>query len=669
LDEPGVLTFLVLERPALREWRAAGADRLEQEDVQAAVKLKPREILDQALVDEGARAIRDLYAEKGYYLAEVQTEIVPVPDGKNQVDVVYTATEGKKVRIKDVHLMGVEQVDEHDLRKHLLTKPAGYWSWLTSSGTFKESDLARDLEMIRAYYLNHGHAEVEVKDPSVSLTSDRSWLRIDIPVREGESFRVGEVTFANDLEFPVEDLRATAGLKEGDTFRSDDLVKGRQQLSDLYGDAGYAFAEVNPKTRLDREARTLSVEFEIHKGDPVHIGRIEVRGNTKTRDRIVRREMRLSEGELYSGTAIRKSRRRLEALGFFEKVNLTTHRRPGKSLVDIDVEVEEKPTGSFSIGAGYSSVDKIIGMASVNQRNLLGLGYQLDFSVNFGGSRQTYSATFNNPRVFDTEVFVGFDVYNAIRQFTDYDKDATGGDVKVGWPIAPGWRTRWTYRYEDAEVKDVDENASQYLKDQEGKTITSSITALVSHDSRDNPWDVHRGAKAELSVEWAGGLLGGEAAFLKYGLDASKYVPLWWSHVLTFHGRIGFVQALEGKTIPVYERYFLGGITTIRGFDSRSIGPTEDGDVIGGDKELLFNVEYVFPIVKETKMSGVLFFDAGNAWEEGDPYFASGLRRSVGFGMRWVSPMGPLRLEWGYVLDRKSDEQSSQWEFSVGGFF
>jgi outer membrane protein insertion porin family len=692
LDEDGVLTFVVLERPALREWSVEGADELDEEDVEKAVPLKRREILDRAQVEAGARAIRDLYREKGFFLVEVKSEIATVPDGKNHVDVTYRVTEGEKVRVKDVNLLGVEQVDVEEVRDIMATRQAGLWSFLTGSGKFKDADLKRDREVIRAYYLNHGFIEAEVREPLVNLTRDRKWLKVDIPVVEGESFRVASVTFAGDLEFTEAELTATAGLVEGDTFRSDDFRQATQQLTDRYADVGYAFAEVEPRTRVDPESRTVAIEFQVHKGDPVHVGRIEVRGNTKTRDRIVRREMRLNEGDLYSSSALRKSRKKIEALGFFEKVNLTTHRRPGTNLVDIDIEVEEKATGSFSIGVGYSSQDSILFMGSVNQRNFLGLGYQLAANVNFGSSKESYSLTFNNPRVFDTLWYAGIDLYKTTNEYTDYDKDALGGALKLGTALGEHWRTRWIYRLEEADVKNVDYDASLVILDQEGRSTTSSITPVLTYDSRDNPWEPSSGMEAELSVEWAGGILQGDNDYFKYILDVSKYFPLWWKHVFMIHGNIGFLQALHGDNFPLYERFVLGGINTLRGFDNRSIGPKapryqrnpdtgdivydSDGnpivvgeDVIGGDKQILFNLEYIFPISQEIKLKGVVFFDAGNAWDFGQAYFDTALRRSVGAGVRWFSPMGPLRLEWGYVLDRKDDEEQAQWEFSVGGFF
>ncbi|NTU59478.1 MAG: outer membrane protein assembly factor BamA [Deltaproteobacteria bacterium] len=687
LSDDGRVTFLVVERPAVNDWRVEGSTEVEKEDLAKAIPVKKKEILDAGRVEDGARAVRDLFRDKGFYLAEVTWQAVPLADGKNQVDVVYQVKEGAKVQVKDLHLLGASRKEDKAVRDYMATTQVGFWSWLTSSGTFKENELDRDKEVIRSYYLNNGYAEVKVLEPRVSLTSDRKWIKIDIPIQEGDKFRIGKVKISGDLEYPVEKLKKDSGLVEGELFRSDDLRKAIQVLSDLYADLGFAFADVDPDTHLDRTARTLSVDFQIKKGDRVRIGRVEIRGNTKTRDRVIRREVRLAEGEIFSATAIRRSREKIEALGFFEKVNLKTNRRPGTALVDVDIEVEEKATGSFTVGAGYSSTDKIVGMASVSQRNLLGLGYQLSLSANLGtgATRKTYSVTFNNPRVNDSDVYAGFDIYNSAYSYTDYEKDSSGGALKLGRALGEDWRIRWIYRYDDSNISEVAYDASQELKDAEGTTITSAISQIVAYDTRDNPWEPSRGAQSALTIEWAGGVLGGDAAYIKYDLDASKYYRLWWKHVLTLHAQMGYIYELASDGVPIFTKYTLGGINSVRGFPSQSIGPREkptgvaDGvtipedewDVVGGNKMLLLNVEYVFPLIEEAKLKGVVFFDAGNAWSIGHTYLSTGLRTGAGLGIRWFSPMGPLRLEYGWNLrpSEKYGEDRSKWEFSIGGFF
>jgi len=671
LEEGGVLAFLVLERPALREWRTEGVDELEKEDVQKAVPLKRREILDLARVEEGARAIRQLFRDKGFFLARVSYEVGPVDEDKNQVDVVFRAEPGEKVRIRNFNLLGVASVEEDDLRDVLATGAAGAWSWLTGSGKFKEADLERDREVIRAFYLNQGYIDVEVLEPLVTLTKDREWIRIDVPVKEGRQYRVGEVRFSGDLEYPEETLRANAKMVPGKVFSSDDYRAAVDALTDLYGDIGYAFVEVNPRTQRHEDALLLDLDFNIVKGDPVHIGRIEIHGNTKTHDRIIRREMRLDEGQLYNRRLLKRSQAKIRALDFFETFNLNSQRRPGTDLLDLDIEVTEKATGTFSVGAGYSSADGVIGMATVSQKNFLGLGYQLSLAANFGTSQETYSFSFNNPRVFDSEVYAGIDLYKSYREYSNYDKDAIGFALKLGTALGEDWRTRWTYRWEEAEVKNISTNASRLLREQEGITITSSITPTLTYDTRDNPWDPAAGTNLEFSIEWAGGVLQGDNEFVKSGVDLAQYQPLWLEHVFMVHGAIGYVFPLNSKEIPVYERYYLGGINSLRGYDNRSVGPVdpEYGETIGGDKMVQFNLEYIVPLIPEAKVKGVLFYDAGNAWDENEGYFRSKLLTSVGAGVRWFSPMGPLRLEWGYVLDRRPEDSQSQWEFSVGGYF
>ena len=612
-----------------------------------------------------------MFRDKGFYLAQVSHEALPVDGGKNQVDVVYRAEPGEKVRIKQFNLMGVKNLDEDELRGVLATGEAGAWSWLTGSGKFKEADLERDREVIRAFYLNHGYIDVEVLEPLVTLTKDREWIKIDVPVREGRPYQVGTVRFSGDLEYPEETLRSNAGMLPGKVFRSDDYRAAVDALTDLYGDIGYAFVEVNPRTQRDEERLLLDLDFQIVKGAPVHIGRIEIRGNDKTRDRVIRREMRLDEGELYNRRLLKRSKGKIGALDFFETFNLNSRRRPGTDLLDLDIEVVEKATGTFSVGAGYSSADGVIGMATISQKNFLGLGYQLSLAANLGTSQETYSVGFNNPRVFDSNVYAGIDVYKSYREYTDYDKGSVGFALKLGTALGEDWRTRWIYRLEEAEVKNVDELASDLIRDQEGIAVTSSITPTLTYDTRDNPWDPAAGTQLDFSVEWAGGVLQGDNEFIKNGVDFSHYRPLWFDHVFMTHAAAGYVFPLNGKEIPIYERYYLGGINSLRGYDTRSVGPIDPvtGETIGGDKMVQFNLEYIVPLIPDAKVKGVLFFDAGNAWDEGESYFDSELLKSVGAGVRWFSPMGPLRLEWGYVLDRRPGDDDSQWEFSVGGYF
>jgi outer membrane protein insertion porin family len=339
--------------------------------------------------------------------------------------------------------------------------------------------------------------------------------------------------------------------------------------------------------------------------------------------------------------------------------------------VDLDVQVKEKPTGSFSFGAGYSSEEKVMGMASINQANLLGMGYQLSLDASLSSVRKTYSLTFNNPRLFDSDYFGGFDIYKSFRQYSDFDKRSTGFSLTTGTSINDQWSIRLAYGYDDSFVHNVSTTASSLVKAQAGAIITSSITPSISYDTRDNPWDAHRGQNAKLSAQLAGWILGGTAEFIRLDLDEKLYFPFLWQTVFTVRGRVGYIVGLESQEVPIYERYALGGISSLRGYGYRSVGPVDSasGEVIGGDKQFILNLEYVFPLIPEAKVNGVAFFDAGEAWDVGQRYFDTALFKSTGMGVRWISPMGPLRLEYGWPLDRRPGERGGKWEFSVGGFF
>jgi outer membrane protein insertion porin family len=696
-DGEGRVIFLVLERPGLRQWKFdPSGDVLDDEEVKTAVTLKDGEILRRGAVEDNVEILRGLYRDKGYFLAVITPEVIKLDDGKNRVDVVFHAEPREMVRIRDIHMPGASREETEEILDNLALTREGFWTWLVrEQGQFKESSLEHDLQWIHAFYLERGHAEIAVGEPAVSVTPDMKSLRVEIPVKPGPVYTFGKVTFSGDAGIPPEDMVAAAQVTEGATFSSSVMRKAVFRLQTRLGDDGYAFAEVRPRTSLDRESRRVDVEFVVDKGDRVRIGRIEVRGNETTRDRVVRREMRVDEGDLYSGTSYNKSQRAVRNLGYFEDVKFDLTRRPDSDLVDVDVSVRESQMGTLSAGGGYSSAEGIVGQLSLSHRNLLGYGYQFSLDANMGTSRESYSFTFNNPRLFDSEIYLGGDLYKSFSDLSEYNKAAVGWTLRTGTNLTDDWKVRVSYGWDSSEVIGIctyedyvaglcDDPASLAVQESEGKTITSSLTPALIYDSRDNPWEAREGINGKASVKWAGGLLGYDAAYLKYDLDVKKYYGLPWSTVFTWHGRIGYAQGLEGKDLPIFERYALGGINTLRGFDSRSVGPKDPGvvdkvnggylreptgEVIGGDKYFVGNLEYVFPLIPEAKFNGVIFFDFGNAWDLGEAYFSTHLRTSVGAGFRWLSPMGPLRLEYGYNLEPEEGEGRAQWEFSIGGFF
>ncbi|HSR13392.1 MAG TPA: outer membrane protein assembly factor BamA, partial [Thermodesulfobacteriota bacterium] len=518
------------------------------------------------------------------------------------------------------------------------------------------------------FYLSKGFLEVKVGKPRVD--PGKKGLTISIPVDEGRQFRVGLVDVKGDLLFPKEELLKMLPLAVGEIFNREKVRQGVSNLSDKYADQGYAFVDVSPQTIPHPAAQLADLIIDIRQGSKVYFERVNISGNTKTRDRVIRRDVGAVEGELYSLSALKRTRESLNYLGYFKEVNVDTKKGSADDKLVVNVQVQEGPTGSISAGAGYSSIDKLVALLTVSQNNIFGLGQSVRASAQLGSISQYYMLSYTEPRLFDTRVLVGGDLYNNFRDYNDYTIRTTGGLGRVGYPLFERVRGFNQYKYETIDVFNVKSTASSLLQQQAGTTQTSSVSQGIRRDSRDHRFDPTRGSDIGFTFEFAGGPLGGTNDFTKYQLSSSYYVTPFWNTTFMARGRIDYINGYGGNPIPFYERFRLGGIYTLRGFKAYSVGPkTSTGETLGGDKDLLFNFEMIFPIAKEIKLKGVLFFDAGNAWDVGQNYNIGDLRTSAGFGLRWMSPVGPLRLEWGYNIAPKSGEAHSSWEFTIGGFF
>jgi outer membrane protein insertion porin family len=679
-DAEGRVTFVVLERPALRHWELQENDVLKFEDVEKDVPLKNLEILRLGALENGAEILRGKFAEKGYYLARIEPELVPVDGGTNQADLIYHVEARERVKVRSIHIPGASYEASKEMKKDFLLQEETIWSWITQGAQFKTADLQRDAEWARAYYMERGYAQVRIGEPLAQLSTDLVNMEVTIPVTPGPVYHLGLITFSGDDKYPESTLREAAKIEKGNLFTMSSVRRAVRSVEDLYADEGYAFAEVVPRNRFNPEEGTIDLEFVIRKGERYRIGRIEMRGNEKTRDRVIRRDIDLAEGEYYSRSALARSERNLRKLGYFENVSISRNRRADGNFLDLDIEVKEQSTGTFSIGAGYSSTDRIFGVFNVSNRNLFGYGYQLSGDASVSSTRQTYSVSFNNPRIFDSDVFAGTDVYKTRREYVDYTKKSVGFDVKLGTQFWKDWNVRLTYGWDASEIVDVctdaeaalglcSDPAPHIVQEQAGKINTSKIGPSLSYDTRDSFIEPTEGSYGRFGVEWAGWILGGDAAYVKYELEARHYFPLFLETVFMLKASGGYLTGIDGKEVPVYERFALGGAYSLRGFDWRSVGPEEDGEVIGGNKYVLFNAEYVFPLIKEAKLNGVIFFDVGNAWDTNQSWFADSLRMGTGAGIRWFSPMGPLRLEYGYNLSPKDGESRAKWEFTIGGYF
>jgi outer membrane protein insertion porin family len=705
--EAPVLVYRVVERPTVREARITGNDELKKDDLEGLVGVKGGAVLDPAAVRRDVKKLQEKYVEKGYFLAEVTSRVEERPD--NQVDVVYQVNERAKVQVKEVRFIGNARVPAGDLLAVMQTRPGGYLSFLSSAGTYQEEALQRDLQNIQATYLDRGYVTVKVGRPSVALSPDKRFVFITVPVEEGERYRIGEVKFAGELLDQEERLRRIVRTREGEWFSRAEVAQDLFAMGDVYKDLGYAYANVTPLTDTDAETRILDLTFEVQPGNLTTFERIEVVGNEKTRDKVIRRELRIYEGERFSGTGLRHSRQRVNALGFFETVEVTTRRGSAEDQVIATVEVKERPTGTFQVGAGFSSYENFILTGQISQQNFFGWGQTLSLQIQWSSVRQLGQIQFVEPYFLDTRWTFAFDLYMTEGIYTTFTRRSAGGSMTWGYELS-GLSTWWKFarHLEDMRLfatytnERVDVSASSLsttVREQFNSGTTSSVRLSLQWDKRDNRIFPTSGFFLSTSAEAAPPLLAPESLFgervnlfTRYAVDARYYHPLFLGIVARGKLTLGLIRDWDADhPVPISELFYVGGINSVRGYRYLSIAPRQQVAaspgpessiteiLAGGDKQAILNLELEFPLFKAVGIRGVVFTDFGNAFAPGeysDPAVSMSLYKSVGFGFRWFSPIGPLRFEWGFPLDRRKDpitgatiDEPVDFQFTIGNFF
>ncbi|MGM0645812.1 MAG: outer membrane protein assembly factor BamA [Thermodesulfobacteriota bacterium] len=665
------IVFQVEEKPLIQAIGVKGVDELDRDDITEVMSTKTGAVLNPKVIAEDLKKIRELYRKEGYYQAEVEYELEQTDPKKARLNILVD--EGKKLYIEKIRVKGTEKLDAGALKDELALSERGMFSWITGRGVLKEELLDRDAAALEAYYNNRGFMDAKVGQPEVEYTD--SGIEVTFYVEEGDRYTVTDVDFTGDLLTGKKELAEQVELDEAaednEPFDRSLLRDDIQRLTEFYTDYGYAYAEADVELDRDQEENTVQVTYSLRKNQKVYVRRVEIAGNSKTRDNVIRREMRLADGELFSGKDLRRSNQRLQKLDYFEKIDIQTEPTAEGDRMDLVVQVKEKSTGMLSAGAGYSSVDKAFLSGQVQERNLFGKGYTLGLRGTFSGTRNRYDFDFWNPHLYDSPLGVGTNLYYLTREYNDYDKDSVGGKLKFGYPLGEYTRLQWNYRLEQYTLKDIDrDDADEDILDREGDNWASSVYAAVKRDTTNRRLNPSKGTINTLSVEYAGGVVGGDDDFIKYIYDTSYYRPLPFDHIFHWHGHFGYVMDNGDDEVPDFERFYLGGMEDVRGYPGREISPEDDsGDEIGGHTAFFTNFEYLFPLSEELGLMGLVFFDAGDTWAK-DEGFEGELYKSVGAGLRWYSPMGPLRLEYGYGLDKIDGETSGgHLEFSVGQFF
>ncbi|MCG2778072.1 MAG: outer membrane protein assembly factor BamA, partial [Desulfobacterales bacterium] len=633
------VTLHVTEKPSIGKIVIQGNKKQKEEKLKEELGIKLYSIFNQNEVKQSVNRLREYYSQKGYYNVDIKEKIEPLPN--NQVLVRYEITENEKVYIRKIKFVGNHEFDDDDLQDVMEISEKGFLSWFTKSGVLDKKKLEFDVHKITSFYHNKGFIKAKVGEPKISYEKEKG-ITITIEIHEGPQYHVGKVAIEGDLVKPADDLLKEVQIGQEKTFNRETVRKDVQALRSIYADEGYAHAEVTPVTKEDSEAHLMDITYTISKRQKVRFARVNISGNTVTRDKVIRREIKVIEGDYFSAKRLRRSTGNIQRLGFFEDVQIQTKKGSTEDLMVLDVNVKERSTGQFSIGAGYSSEDSAFGVFQISQNNLFGRGQRLQASAKIGGISRAFDISFLEPWLFDKPVSGGIDVYNRSREYNEYTRDALGGDLLFGFPLPIDEFTRGTvkYGYDDTDISKVPEDAALEIKEMEGQNVTSSMTFAITRDSRDKLWDTSKGSYNRLRFEYAGGVLGGDIGFNKYIAKTGWYFPLFWDTVFLVNGTWGFVVQRTGEELPVYQKFSIGGIQTVRGFEYESISPRdpETGDRIGGEKMMYYNVEFRFPLAKEQGVVGVVFFDAGNVFTKDETYTFNGIRTSAGGGIRWYSP-------------------------------
>jgi outer membrane protein insertion porin family len=705
--ERPILVVKVAEKPSVQEFRIEGNDEIGSDDLKDSIEVKRYAILDAGAVRKTVKKIQEKYNEKGYYLAEVTSRLEEKPD--NQVVVVFVVNERAKVQVRRIHFVGNERVAKEEIVPYMQTQEGSFLAFLTSAGTYKEDAFQRDLQAIQAVYLEKGYVNVKVGKPSIALSPDRTALFLSIPIDEGEQYYIGKVDFSGELlgmrPFLPQLLQSTSG----ELFVRSRVGHDLFAVADFYKDMGFAYVNVNPMTNLDPKARTLGLTYDIQPGQKVYFERIEIQGNAKTRDKVIRRELRIYEGDLYSAAAIKISKQRITALGFFETVEISTRKGSADDRIVAVVEVKEKATGTFQVGAGFSSYENFILTAQISQNNLFGWGQTLSLQVQWSSLRQLGQIQFVEPYFFDTKWTFAFDLYANENLYANFTRGALGGSVTWGYEVTGlAWllpfvsklddlRLFATYTLERIRVTSSVQDLLLYNRFRSG--VTSAVRLSVAWDRRDNRLFPTSGFFLSAALDLAPPFLAPQAIFgdqvnlfYRETLEFRFYQNIWQGLTGRFRLLAGIVRGWDADhPVPVSELYYLGGVNTVRGYRLYSISPvalvgnTANVDAVlrvlqvGGNKQLVLNFELEYPIVEKMGIRAVVFFDMGNAFQPGfynDPSVSLSLYKAWGFGFRWFSPIGPLRFEWGFPLDRRRDPVTGAYidapldfQFTIGSFF
>ncbi|CAM8641578.1 COG4775 Outer membrane protein/protective antigen OMA87 [Burkholderiales bacterium] len=678
--EGQVLVVIVEERPAIGALEVSGAKEFDAETLKKALSdsgIAEARIFDRAVLERAEQEIKRQYLGRGKYDVQVQTTTTPLE--RNRVALSIVIDEGEDARIREIRIVGAKRFAQSELLKEFQLTPSNWLSWYTKSDQYSRQKLSADLEALRAFYLNRGYLEFNIDSSLVSLSPDRKEVTITLVVQEGDPYRLGEISLTGDMLGQDQAFKNMIKLKKGEIYVNEQMLELTKRMTDRLGDLGYAFANVSPVPQLNRETKTADFLLQVDPGRRVYVRRINISGNAKTRDEVIRREMRQMESSWYDGERLKNSRNRIDRLGYFKNVELDTEQVAGAGdQVDVNVKVEELPLGSFTFGAGFSSTEKLVFSGSFSQQNFLGSGTSLSLEVNTSRVSRVFSVSYGDPYYTDEGVSRSIDLYtrtfnaDELTALADYKLQSTGFGVRFGVPYTEDDRVFFGAVAEHTKVEgQLSANWSSFIEAYGNEANTVSLTAGWSRDTRDSGLAPTRGHYQYANLELATPL--GDLEYVKGSYGLQWFLPVTKTITYATNLETSFGFGLGGQNYPVIKNFYAGGIGSVRAFQSSGIGPRDElGSAVGGNRRFTLNNELLSPLPGMSNDKSIRVFaylDVGSVWGEDDKASFDDLRASAGLGLTWRSPVGPLKLSFGAPLKKKPTDTIQRFQFQITNGF
>lgn len=675
-EQGNVLLVKVVENPVVNEIAFEGNDQIEDEELMAEVQIRPRQVFTRTKAQSDVSRLYQVYRRGGLFSVTIEPKIIKLD--QNRVNVVFEIDEGDVTTVQTIQFVGNQRFDDSRLRSEISTKETAWYRFISADDRYDPDRLAFDQEMLRKFYLSQGYADFRVVNATAELSEDKAHFFITFSIEEGERYKVGKVDISSRIRnFDATQLQPHIAFQSGDWYDADRVQETVEKMTDALGDQQYAFVEIKPDITRKRDEQIVDISFIINETPRVFVERIDVKGNVRTVDKVLRREMLLAEGDPFNKTRLAKSEQNIRDLDYFEsvEVNMIPGSAPDKSIVDI--KVAEKSTGELSIGAGFSTNDGPLADLRIRERNLLGKGQDLLFATTIAGERTEFDLSFTEPFFLDRDLSAGVDLFHSTRDLQDessYDQKRSGGGLRLGYPLSERWRQSVSYNLEQNDITDVQSDASRFIQDQEGERVTSSVSQRVTYDSRDSKLFPTDGWLLWVDAEVAG--LGGDTKYVSGKTGASYFYPIADQWVVNLLAETGAIEGYGDEDVEINDRFFMGG-TTLRGFERAGVGPRDavTDDSLGGNYFYRGTAELSFPFGLPEEL-GVLahgFSDFGSLSSLDDDgaevLDESSVRASVGMGVSWRSPFGPIRADYAVPIAEEDFDKDETFRFNFGTRF